>query len=53
MKLRFWPIAILWRWQDRHYRRRYGRWTHICDTRNYGVFGGWVLHLGPIKIRFG
>ena len=49
---RLWPIAVLWRWHERNYRRRYGAWTHSCPTASGGP-GGWVLHIGPVKVRFG
>lgn len=50
--MKLWPITLLWRWDDRHYRRRYGYWTHATSTEGKQD-GGWVLHLGPVKVRFG
>jgi hypothetical protein len=52
VRYRWWPIELVWRPDHRHYRRRYGVWWHPCPTRT-GTTGGWIFHLGPLKIRFG
>lgn len=47
----FWPIKIMWRWHERQYRKRYGRWTH--SAANAAHPRSWVLHLWAVKVLFG
>lgn len=44
-------IKVMWRWEERKYRRVYGQWW--LDAANAEHPRSWVLHLGPVKVLFG